>query len=170
MEPLKKPIRTRSAWQAVRKYYEETGCSLREAAKKFDFPITTTTRRAKAECWGAQKVREAIKGRSLERTIGYDPTMPDYAKAQMIDLEAFRRSEIEKLHRKDPEGLRQILAKIVAEQQSMPKPNIRDVKVLTETIALVQALERKAYRMDEENVKESSDDDKKWIIEIVRPQ
>jgi hypothetical protein len=134
-------------WEKVRAYYE-AGHTGNQTATKFGLNRRRVQMRIQAEGWD-QNLENAIRVQALDKVVGKGANYSVEATAEAVNVEATKRANIEKRHREEPNNVRVLLYQTIkAMNEKATPPDIREIKIAAEAMSMLQAMERKAYRLD----------------------
>lgn len=136
-------------WEKVRAFYE-AGNTGNQTAEKFGLNRRRVQMRIQAEGWN-QNLENAIRVQALDKVVGKGPNYSTEATAEIVKIEATKRATVEKRHREEPNNVRVLLYRTIKAMDEREKPpDIREIKSVAECMSLLQAMERKAFRLDGE--------------------
>lgn len=152
------PRLTAEIWMTIRAEREAVGASLRVLAKRHGVDHAAIVRRAKREGWKCGTARALLESRTRELVTAKVTAVDAEMTAAVIESEATARATVELRHRDEWQYVRAALmlaveASKVAETLEAKRAATRDlfaVKVSAQALATVQAMERQAYRLDDE--------------------
>lgn len=149
------PRLTADRWADVRAE-RETGASFPELAKKYGISHQAIQKRAKAEGWSdGSDVGEIVRRKVAEKVAGIATGDPK-KKAAALDAVADRVVEVVRRHQDEPSGARErVYAGLKAHKQATTKAekalafdDLKAAKISAEALAIIQAMERKAFGME----------------------
>jgi hypothetical protein len=150
--------RTAPDWQAIRAQYEAGGeaGTCRALARRHGLSHTAIAKRARAEGW-TQDLEPAIQRKVTAAVAGAVSAGHPQKAAEAIDAEAARRAEVLKRHREEWNGARERLySGLRAHKEAASRDakvlafeDLKAAKISAETLQIMQAAERKAWRLDD---------------------
>ena len=138
-------------WGKIRAYYE-AGNTGNQTAEKFGINRRRLQMRIQKEGW-SQNLERTIQVQALEKVIGRTTSFSVEATAEAVDNESTLRATIEKRHREEPNNIRILLYRAIKAMGSKESPlNIKELKLVAETMALLHRMERDAFRLNNQDV------------------
>ena len=150
-------------WAEVRAEREASGASFRDLSGRFGVSDVAILKRAKAEGWGDGKdVAEIVRRKVSEKVSGLVSTANPQKKAAALDAEAARGAEVVNRHREEPTaarervyaGLKAHKASVTKEDKTLAFEDLKAAKIAAEALAIIQAMERKAWGLDQTETKQ----------------
>ena len=160
---------TPAEWEQARAFYE-SGNSGNATAAKFGLSRRNIQLRVQAEGWD-QNLENAIRVQALDQVMGKGPNYTVEATAAAVEVEATKRATVEKRHREEPNNVRVLLNRAIKAMDAREKPaDIREIKSVAETMALLHRMEREAYRLDDGKMPTGGGAVASITLNVVRPQ
>lgn len=159
------PRLTAEQWSSVRAEREGSGASFPELARKFGVSFQRIQKVAKEQNWGdGQDVEEIVRRRVAAKVAGIVVTANPEKKAAAIDAEAARGAEVVNRHRDEPTaarervyaGLKAHKAAVSKEDKALAFDDLKAAKIAAEALAIIQAMERKAWGLDQSEARQST--------------
>ncbi len=155
------PRLTTDQWAEIRAE-REAGASFGELAAKFGIDKAGIVRRAGREGWSDGSDVEALIRRKVTEKVTGVVTVDPAKKAAAINAEADRAAEVVNRHREEPTaarervyaGLKAHKAAIVKEDKALAFEDLKAAKIAAEALAIIQAMERKAWGLDQGEAKQ----------------
>ncbi len=144
-------------WETVRAE-REAGASFPELAARHGVSHQAIQKRAKKESWGdGSDLEGAIQRKVSEKVAGVVAGCNPKKRNEAADAEAERRAEVLRRHREEPNAARErIYAGLHAHKAAFDKEgkalafdDLKAAKIAAEALQIVQAMERKAWGLDE---------------------
>lgn len=155
------PRLTTEQWADVRAEREASGTSFGALSAKFGIDQAAICRRAKKEHWGdGQDVAEVIR-RKVNEKVNEVVNVSPAKKAESLDAAAERVAAVVSRHRDEPQaarervyaGLKAHKAAVAKEDKVLAFEDLKAAKIAAETLAIIQAMERKAWGLDQTEAK-----------------
>ena len=143
-------------WPTIRKLWE-SGRSAYEIARMPGMPSHTAIDKRKVlELW-SRHTEVAIQERVAEKVAGLVASCNIAEREKLIDSEAGKRAAIERRHRDEPNDIRVLLYNKINVMSTQPDPDVKEIKAVSDCMLAIQTMERKAYRLDSQDLAKQHD-------------